>query len=167
MSKEHDAGAKSEVGAFDFLMPLFTQCDKIYSDMAKRHGESYMGMWVLEEIGEHPEGVTQKHLCEALYSPKQTVNSLVSAHVRRGLVETKPNSRDGRSKLHVLTEEGKAKFDAIRSDEEALEAYSLEGVSEEELALVRRILTDVTNRFAEGVAKLDAGESLAEGEAQA
>lgn len=98
-------------------------------------------MWVLEEIGEHPEGVTQKHLCEALHSPKQTVNSLVSAHVRRGLVETKPNSRDGRSKLHVLTEE--------------------------ELALVRRILTDVTNRFAEGVAKLDAGESLAEGEAQA
>lgn len=81
-------------------------------------------------------------------------------------METKPNSRDGRSKLHVL-EEGKAKFDAIRSDEEALEAYSLEGVSEEELALVRRILTDVTNRFAEGVAKLDAGESLAEGEAQA
>lgn len=53
----------------------------------------------------------------------------------------------------MLTEEGKAKFDAIRSDEE--------------LALVRRILTDVTNRFAEGVAKLDAGESLAEGEAQA
>lgn len=70
MSKEHDAGAKSEVGAFDFLMPLFTQCDKIYSDMAKRHSESYMGMWVLEEIGEHPEGVTQKHLCEALHSPK-------------------------------------------------------------------------------------------------
>lgn len=67
----------------------------------------------------------------------------------------------------MLTEEDKAKFDAIRSDEEALEAYSLEGVSEEELALVRRILTDVTNRFAEGVAKLDAGESLAEGEAQA
>lgn len=48
MSKEHDAGAKSEVGAFDFLMPLFTQCDKIYFDMAKRHSESYMGMWVLE-----------------------------------------------------------------------------------------------------------------------
>lgn len=166
MSKEHDAGAKSEVGAFDFLMPLFTQCDKIYSDMAKRHGESYMGCGS-SEIGEHPEGVTQKHLCEALHSPKQNVNPLVSAHVRRGLVETKPNSRDGRSKLHVLTEEGKAKFDAIRSDEEALEAYSLEGVSEEELALVRRILTDVTNRFAEGVAKLDAGESLAEGEAQA
>lgn len=167
MSKEHDAGAKSEVGALTSLcrfLPSATRSTPIWPNVTVNR------IWAcgfLEEIGEHPEGVTQKHLCEALHSPKQTVISLVSAHVRRGLVETKPNSRDGRSKLHVLTEEGKAKFDAIRSDEEALEAYSLEGVSEEELALVRRILTDVTNRFAEGVAKLDAGESLAEGEAQA
>lgn len=69
-----------------------------------------------EEIGDKPEGVTQKQLCEILYSPKQTVNSLVAPFVRRGLVETKPNSTDGRSKLHVLTAAGKEKLDAIRRD---------------------------------------------------
>lgn len=57
-----------------------------------KKSESYFGMWVLEEIGDRPEGVTQKQLCEILYSPKQTVNSLVASYVRRGLVETKPNT---------------------------------------------------------------------------
>ena len=120
-----DAENKSEESVMDFLTPLFAQFDKIYHDLAKRHGESYFGMWVLEEIGDRPEGVTQKQLCEILYSPKQTVNSLVASFVRRGLVETKPNSTDGRSKLHVLTEEGKAKLEAIRHDEKMLGSYSL------------------------------------------
>lgn len=102
-----DAENKSEESVMDFLTPLLAQFDKIYYDLAKRHGESYFGMWVLEEIGDRPEGVTQKQLCEILYSPKQTVNSLVASYVRRGLVETKPNSSDGRNKLHVLTAGGR------------------------------------------------------------
>lgn len=108
---------RSEESVMDFLTPLLAQFDKIYHDLAKRHGESYFGMWVLEEIGDRPEGVTQKQLCEIPYSPKQTVNSLITSYVRRGLVETKPNSSDGRSKLHVLTAAGKEKLEAIRRDE--------------------------------------------------
>ncbi len=115
----------------DFLTPLLAQFDKIYYDLAKRHGESYFGMWVLEEIGDKPEGVTQKQLCEILYSPKQTVNSLVASFVRRGLVETKPNSTDGRSKLHGAYCGGEGKLDAICRDERMLGIYSLDGVSRE------------------------------------
>ena len=122
-----DAENKREESVMDFFTPLLAQFDKIYYDLAKRHGESYFGMWVLEEIGDKPEGVTQKQLCEILYSPKQTVNSLVAPYVRRGLVETKPNSTDGRSKLHVLTAAGKEKLDAIRRDERMLGIYSLDG----------------------------------------
>lgn len=134
-----DAENKSEESVMDFLTPLLARFDKIYYDLAKRHGKSYFGMWVLEEIGDKPEGVTQKQLCEILYSPKQTVNSLVASFVRRGLVETKPNSSDGRSKLHVLTAAGKEKLDAIRRDERMLGIYSLDGVSREELDQVRRV----------------------------
>ena len=90
-----DAENKSEESVMDFLTPLLARFDKIYYDLAKRHGESYFGMWVLEEIGDRPEEVTQKQLCGILYSPKQTVNSLIASFVRRGLVETKPNSTDG------------------------------------------------------------------------
>lgn len=61
---------RSEESVMDFLTPLLAQFDKIYHDLAKRHGESYFGMWVLEEIGDRPEGVTQKQLCEILYSPR-------------------------------------------------------------------------------------------------
>lgn len=151
-----DAENKSEESVMDFLTPLFAQFDKIYHDLAKRHGESYFGMWVLEEIGDRPEGATQKQLCEILYSPKQTVNSLVASFVRRGLVETKPNSSDGRSKLHVLTEEGKAKLEAIRHDEKMLGSYSLNGVSREELDQVRKVLCDIADRCEQGIAFLNA-----------
>ena len=147
---------RSEESVMDFLTPLLAQFDKIYHDLAKRHGESYFGMWVLEEIGDRPEGVTQKQLCEILYSPKQTVNSLITSYVRRGLVETKPNSCDGRSKLHVLTAAGKEKFEAIRRDEKKLGSYSLNGVSREELDQVRRVLFGIADRCTQGVAFLNA-----------
>ena len=153
-----NASSESEERAIDFLTPLLAQFDKIYYDLAKRHGESYFGMWVLEEIGDKPEGVTQKQLCEILYSPKQTVNSLVASFVRRGLVETKPNSTDGRSKLHVLTAAGKEKLDAIRRDERMLGIYSLDGVSREELDQVRRVLFGIADRCTKGVAFLNANE---------
>ena len=150
-----DAENKSEESVMDFLTPLLAQFDKIYYDLAKRYGESYFGMWVL---GDRPEGVTQKQLCEILYSPKQTVNSLVASYVRRGLVETKPNSSDGRSKLHVLTEAGKEKLDAIRRDERMLGIYSLDGVSREELDQVRRVLCGIADRCTQGIAFLNANE---------
>lgn len=54
-----DAENKSEESVMDFLTPLLAQFDKIYYDLAKRHGESYFGIWVLEEIGDRPEGVTK------------------------------------------------------------------------------------------------------------
>lgn len=153
-----DAENRSEESVMDFFTPLLARFDKIYYDLAKRHGESYFGMWVLEEIGDKPEGVTQKQLCEILYSPKQTVNSLVASFVRRGLVETKPNSTDGRSKLHVLTAAGKEKLDAIRRDERMLGIYSLDGVSREELDQVRRVLCSIADRCTQGVVFLNANE---------
>ena len=51
-----DAENKSEESVMDFFTPLLARFDKIYYDLAKRHGESYFGMWVLEEIGDKPEG---------------------------------------------------------------------------------------------------------------
>lgn len=153
-----NTSSESDERAIDFLTPLLAQFDKIYYDLAKRYGESYFGMWVLEEIGDRPEGVTQKQLCDILYSPKQTVNSLIASFVRRGLVETRPNSTDGRSKLHVLTAAGKEKFDAIRRDERMLGSYSLKGVSREELGQMRRVLFGIADRCTQGVAFLNANE---------
>lgn len=151
-----NVSSESDGRAVDFLTPLLAQFDKIYYDLAKRHGESYFGMWVLEEIGDRSEGVTQKQLCEILHSPKQTVNSLVASYVRRGLVETKPNSSDGRSRLHVLTAAGKEKLEAIRRDEKMLGSYSLNEVSREELDQVRRVLFGIADRCTQGVAFLNA-----------
>lgn len=139
----------------DSFVPLLCQFDKNYSDLAKRNGESYFGMWVLEEIGERPEGVTQKQLCEITHMPKQTVNSLVASCVKRGLVETRPNSQDGRSKLHVLTEAGMAKYQAICHDEQWLYSFAAESVSEEEMSTVLKTLACLVARFEEGIELLE------------
>ena len=141
---------------------MLCRFDKNYSDLAKRNGESYFGMWVLEEIGEHPEGVTQKQLCEATHLPKQTVNSLVSSYVKRGLAKTMPNARDGRSKLHVLTKAGMKKYRAIRIDEEWLYSFAAKSASKEEVEAVLEVLTRLASRFEEGI-RLLAEEGLSNG----
>lgn len=84
------------------------------------------------------------------------MNSLVASYVRRGLVETKPNSSDGRNKLHVLTAAGKEKLEAIRRDGRMLGIYSLNGVSREELDQVRKVLCGIADRCERGVAFLNA-----------
>lgn len=53
-------GTERGIRMADSFVSLLCQFDKNYSDLARRNGELYFGMWVLEEIGERPEGVTQK-----------------------------------------------------------------------------------------------------------
>ncbi len=157
-------GTERGIRMADSFVPLLCQFDKNYSDLARRNGESYFGMWVLEEKGERPEGVTQKQLCEITHMPKQTVNSLVVSYVRRGLVETKPNSHDGRSKLHVLTEAGMAKYQAICRDEQWLYSFAAESVSEEEMGAALKTLARLVSRFEEGIGLLnEEGSSCSKG----
>lgn len=159
MSSEKEQGARLA----NSFAPLLCRFDKNYSDLAKRNGESYFGMWVLEEIGEHPEGITQKQLCEATHLPKQTVNSIVSSCVKRGLAKTMPNAQDGRSKLHVLTEAGMVKFRAICKDEEWLYSFAAKRASKEEVDAVLEVLDRLASRFEEGI-RLLAEEDRPDGE---
>ncbi|MBW3094516.1 winged helix-turn-helix transcriptional regulator [Bifidobacterium sp. 64T4] len=90
----------------DELYTLGLRLDKIYSALAKRYDETYFSLGVLEELKDHPEGMTQKQLCTALYMPKQTASSVISSLGRRGLVETSASPADKRSKVHTLTSRG-------------------------------------------------------------
>lgn len=139
----------------DFLTPLHAQFDKI-SIMTWLNAtvNPTLACGCLKKLEISQKGVTLKQLCEILYSPKQTVNSLVASFVRRGLVETKPNSTDGRSKLHVLTAAGRKSSMQFA----AMGIYSLDGVSREELDQVRRVLFGIADRCTQGVVFLNANE---------
>lgn len=46
-------------------------------------------------------------------APKQTINNVVRQLARAGLVEFAPSERDGREKLVVLTDAGRARADEM------------------------------------------------------
>ena len=63
---------------------------------------------VLNHLVRVADGRTPVQLASAFQVPKTTMTHTLGGLVRRGLVELRPNPRDGRSKRVWLTEEGRA-----------------------------------------------------------
>ncbi len=124
----------------DALCDASMRLDDIYGVFAKRHGETYLSMWAIYELGTHPEGLTQKQLASALYSPKQTVSSLIASLERRGLVRTVSSENDKRSKNHFLTEQGERLFREVDSEQEEYEIACLQELGSERMA---RMIADI------------------------
>lgn len=114
--------------------------DDLYSIWAKKHGETYLSMWVLEELGECPEGLTQKQLAQTLRAPKQTVSSIALSLEKRGLVRTDPSPLDKRSKIHQLTERGREVYRSVCAEQAACENACVEGVGQDR---IDRMISDI------------------------
>lgn len=82
------------------------EMDAIYHNAAIRYGLSDSVMWILYQIADAKETVTQQDLCRQCFFAKQTVHSAVANLVQNGYVrlETIPKTRN--QKRIVLTEEG-------------------------------------------------------------
>ena len=111
----------------------FLRMDSLYSEFAKRYGESYYSLCVLHEIGEHPEGVSQKQLVQTLHLPKQTIGSITGGFEKRGLVALARSSTDGRSKLCSLTEAGRTRCTDIMGTLRAIELSCLRRMEEADI----------------------------------
>lgn len=79
---------------------------------------------VLNHLVRLGDGKTSKYLAEAFQVPKTSMSHTVQGLEKRGLVTLEPNPKDGRAKLVMLTEAGRAKREAcmaaLRPDLEAL-----------------------------------------------
>lgn len=128
------------VSAIEGICSALVRMDDLYSAWAKKHGETYLSMWVLEELGENPEGLTQKQLAQEMHTPKQTVNSIAVSLEKRGLICTKPSPVDKRSKIHTLTEEGKARYARVRAEQEACENVCVSSIGQDR---IDRMIADV------------------------
>ena len=82
------------------------EMDALYHNAAVRYGLSDSVMWILYQIADAKETVTQQDLCRQCFFAKQTVHSAVANLVQNGYVrlETIPKTRN--QKRIVLTEEG-------------------------------------------------------------
>lgn len=147
-----------EKSPLDAMWPLFMKMDSFYTALAKRHGESYLSEWLLDELFDAPDGVTQKYLCEAMHAPKQTVSSIIASLEKRGLVKTVPNENDKRSKLHMLTEAGMQKQQLVGRDMAKVETYAVEGLKPEELQTMYQTFQHIVDRLEDGLALLPGKE---------
>ena len=81
------------------------KCRGVYSQWAKRSGVNYTRMLVFYTIRDYG-CCTQKQMCDQYLLPRQTMNNIVSALCREGLLTEDPTRRQGREKGYVLTEAG-------------------------------------------------------------
>lgn len=81
------------------------KCRGVYSQWAKRSSVSYNRMLVFYTIRDYGY-CTQKQMCEQYLLPRQTMNNIVSALCREGLLTEDLAQRQGREKAYVLTEAG-------------------------------------------------------------
>lgn len=93
------------------FMELMQRIDRLYEEYARAKGMTYMSMSVLETIYEHPDGCTQKQICEETHYPKQSVNLIVKSFLLDGYVELCEIPADRRNKQIALTEAGRAYAD--------------------------------------------------------
>ncbi len=83
------------------------QFNALYRELASEFSISDCGLWVLYYVLITDEGISQQELQELMMFPKQTINSAVSALVKKGLIwlEVIPGTKN-RKKI-LLTEKGK------------------------------------------------------------
>jgi DNA-binding MarR family transcriptional regulator len=88
-----------------------------------------------------PEGIRQADLARHLGVTRQSTQTLVRGLERKGLIELVDDPADGRSKLVMLTDEGRRTIPVALSIFEELEAHLGHQIGPDDVAHLRAILT--------------------------
>ncbi|MFE4977457.1 MarR family winged helix-turn-helix transcriptional regulator [Kitasatospora sp. NPDC056651] len=89
----------------------------------------------------------QRDLAQLLRIERATMTGVVAALVRKGLVEQVPDPGDLRQKTLRLTEAGNELWERLPDPIARILSVAFDGVSEEEQALVSRVLREATERL--------------------
>ena len=131
----------------NFFCDLTKQINSIYEDYARSVGLSYTSLYTLHMIA-LTENCTQKFIAEQMFLPKQTLNSVVSAFHKQGLVELREMAEDKRHKTLHLTEKGKGFATQIFPQIEAAEQNSIARFNEEDRAQFLKYMQKYVASFA-------------------
>lgn len=86
-------------------LQVMQSMDTMYEEYARKHGLTYMSLYILETVYEQG-GCTQKRISEITLYPKQTVNMVIRSFLEKGWVTLEPDKSDRRSKCIRLTRDG-------------------------------------------------------------
>jgi DNA-binding MarR family transcriptional regulator len=105
-----------------------------------------------------PEGIQVRDLAIRARVPKQTMAQSVDQLEQAGYLERRPNPRDGRSRLIVLTERGKAVQPVAAGAGDMIEQRWAQMTSPEEFETLRDLLHRLLDRI--GQTDRDAADRL-------
>ena len=108
----------------------------------------YLGLsqasWVaVAAIAGAQSPLSQSELAQILGVEGATIVTMVDRLVKTGLVQRIPTLADRRKKLLVVTADGKALYEKVRSEADAIGKEILENVDEPDMQVVMRVLAEV------------------------
>jgi DNA-binding MarR family transcriptional regulator len=95
-------------------------------------------------ILEGAPGASVADVARAVSTARQSANEMLGGLERAGLIERRPHPRDRRSQQIFLTDAGQARLDAARPSVKAVEERLCAAFTEDELAVVRTWLAQMT-----------------------
>lgn len=93
--------------------------------------------------------MNQRDMTRTLEVERATLSAVLSALVRKELIEQTPDPADKRQKVLHLTTAGKDLFESVPDPIALITAIAFEGVDDAEIATTRHVLTGATQRLIE------------------
>jgi DNA-binding MarR family transcriptional regulator len=103
--------------------------------------------WYVLYLLAHDEPINQRELTRTLEIERATLSAVISALVRKGLVEQISDPHDQRQKLLQLTIAGRNLWATLPDPIGLITAVAFDGVDDTEIALANRVLRDATQRL--------------------
>lgn len=113
----------------------------LYSQWSSEHSISYHEMLVLYTIREHGY-CSQKQICERYILPKQTINNVIAAMRKKGILQSDEYHSKGREKSFVLSEYGKVYAAPFLKSLDTVENRALEQLGKEKLQTLTDLLLE-------------------------
>ncbi len=113
----------------------------IYSAWSSEHNISYHEMLVFYTIRE--KGFcTQKQICDSYILPRQTMNNVITALRRDGILEISEEDSAGREKAFVLTEKGADYAQPLMDAMNTVESRAVELLGSEKLETLTALMLE-------------------------
>ncbi|XBS68275.1 MarR family transcriptional regulator [Acerihabitans sp. KWT182] len=134
----------TEYKNFSKLLHLTSRALRMAIDRRLKYLGLSQASWVaVAAIAGAKDPLSQSELAQFLGVEGATIVTMVDRLVKTGLVRREPTLADRRKKLLVVTADGKALYEKVRSEADALGQEILENVAEPDLQVAMRVLAEV------------------------
>ncbi|WP_410016557.1 MarR family winged helix-turn-helix transcriptional regulator [Sodalis sp. C49] len=135
---------KTEYKSFSKLLHLTSRALRMAIDRRLKYLGLSQASWVaVAAIAGAQSPLSQSELALILGVEGATIVSMIDRLVKLDLVQRIPTAQDRRKKLLVVTAEGKALYEKVRMEADAIGKEILENVTEQDIQVAMQVLTKI------------------------